>query len=432
VGEVATLGNNLAVLGRGDGDGSSARIDFVRQRPGKIDHKGPLESPRLSRDQLELNVIDADRVHVRNVGRCTLQVNGIPVVEADVGQGDVLTLQNEAVLLIESRVSLWQPLATQAWSSFDFGAPDDCGLVGESPALWELREQIADVAASASHVLVHGPSGAGKELVGRAIHLLSGRAGHPLVARNAATLPESLLDAELFGNTKNYPNVGSPERHGLIGQANGGTLMLDEIGEMPATLQTHLLRVLDAAGEYQALGDSTPRRSDLRVVALTNRDPAELKHDFLARFQTRISVPKLADRLSDLPLLMRAAWQRLAEEQPSLLTKFDRGTPDSMSWEPLMEPALVELLVRHSFQDNFRELERILRVVARTSAGSYAAVSPELRAEVSTPGVESNTVDRAAIVEALAETGNNRSLAAQRLGLKDRHVLYRLMKKFDV
>src|SRR6185503_16398678 len=115
----------------------------------------------------------------------------------------------------------------------------------------------------------------------RALHELSPRAERRLVSRNAATLPSGLMDAELFGNAKNYPNPGMAERAGLIGEANGGTLFLDEIGELPAELQAHLLRVLDGDGEYQRLGDAQQRRSDFRLVAATNRDPSSLKHDFL-------------------------------------------------------------------------------------------------------------------------------------------------------
>src|SRR5690348_15490748 len=127
------------------------------------------------------------------------------------------------------------------------------------------------------HVLLTGASGTGKELAARAIHALSKRSGQRLVARNAATLPESLIDAELFGNAKNYPNPGMAERAGLVGQADGSTLFLDEIAELPSSSQAHLLRVLDD-GEYHRLGDGLARRSDFRLVAATNRDVSSLKH----------------------------------------------------------------------------------------------------------------------------------------------------------
>ena len=114
-----------------------------------------------------------------------------------------------------------------------------------------------------------GETGTGKELAARAVHRFSTRADRPLVARNAATMPAGLIDAELFGNARNYPNPGMAERPGLVGQADGGFLFLDEIGELPSELQAHLLRVLDAGGEYQRLGESRVRRSDFRLLAAT-------------------------------------------------------------------------------------------------------------------------------------------------------------------
>src|SRR5262249_14365097 len=172
------------------------------------------------------------------------------------------------------------------------------------------------------NVLIHGPSGTGKELAARAVHALSRRAKRPLVARNAATLPPGLVDAELFGNVKNYPNPGTPERPGLIAQADGGTLFLDEIGELPWDLQAHLLRVLDAGGESHRLGEATARRASIRLVAATNRAPGELKHDLLARLTLRLVMPELAARPEDIPLLVRHLLRRAAEQSPDIGRRF--------------------------------------------------------------------------------------------------------------
>ncbi|HRE89765.1 MAG TPA: sigma 54-interacting transcriptional regulator, partial [Myxococcota bacterium] len=178
---------------------------------------------------------------------------------------------------------------TRAFSvpPFDFGTPDPYGMVGESQAIWALREELAVTARAGMHVLIHGPSGAGKELAARAIHGMSSRAHRPLIARNAATFTESLIDAELFGNIRNFPNVGTPERPGLIGEADRSSLFLDEIGELPSHMQAHLLRVIDRDGEYTRLGESKPRKADIRLIAATNRPVESLKHDFAARLTTR-------------------------------------------------------------------------------------------------------------------------------------------------
>ena len=117
------------------------------------------------------------------------------------------------------------------------------------------------------HVLVSGESGTGKELLANALHARSSRAKQPLVSRNASTFPETLIDAGLFGNAKNNP--GTPERPGLFGQATDATLFLDEIAELPQTLQTHLLSVLDA-GECQRLGEAHARHANLRLIGATN------------------------------------------------------------------------------------------------------------------------------------------------------------------
>src|SRR6185436_8690780 len=123
--------------------------------------------------------------------------------------------------------------------SMPFGTADPHGMVGESPVAWEFRRQIAFVAPRPDHVLIVGESGTGKELAARAVHALSPRNASAFVARNAATFPEGLVDAELFGHAKNYPNAGMPERPGLIAGAASATLFLDEIAELSPTLQTH-------------------------------------------------------------------------------------------------------------------------------------------------------------------------------------------------
>src|SRR6185295_7811651 len=124
------------------------------------------------------------------------------------------------------------------------------------------------------------------------------------------------------GNVKNYPNPGMQERPGLIGQAHGGTLFLDEVGELLPELSAHLLRVLDEGGEYQRLGEATPRRADVRLVGATNRETALLKHDFLARLAVRIDLPPFEARREDIPLLARHLLERAADKSPEIAARF--------------------------------------------------------------------------------------------------------------
>src|SRR5262249_8174942 len=156
----------------------------------------------------------------------------------------------------------WMPEVRLPGPADPFGMGDRFGIVGESAAAWHLRAAIAFVAAQSAHVLITGASGTGKELVARAIHAASERAARPMVARSAGTFPETLVDAELFGSARGYPNAGMPERTGLFGEADGSTLFFDEIGEVPESLQSHLLRVLDS-GEYHRLGESRQRRVEV-------------------------------------------------------------------------------------------------------------------------------------------------------------------------
>ncbi|MDB4996888.1 MAG: Response regulator of zinc sigma-54-dependent two-component system, partial [Myxococcaceae bacterium] len=324
IGEVALVpAERTLVLGRGEpGDGADA-LAFVRQRPGLTEATAPLTSPRISRQQLRVRAT-GDALAVSNIGRCRLTVRGEEIAETEVRPGDVLELGSELVLLCVVRSLALAPLSN-AYPAFPFGRADSYGLVGESPEAWRLREVLAFVARRSGHVLVRGASGTGKELVARALHALSSRASRPLVARNAATFPEGLIDAELFGTAKNYPNAGMEARAGLIGEADGSTLLLDEFAELPAAQQTHVLRVLDA-GEYTRLGEARMRTSDFRLVAATNREESALKHDVLARLTFRIQVPDLNARREDVPLLAVHLLRRIAKKDPEAVARFFAGS----------------------------------------------------------------------------------------------------------
>ncbi len=269
-GEVLLIPHSVApwIFGRGETSPGERRLALVRQRPAANQLTGPLWSLRISRVQLYLTALGAGAVEVDNAGRCPLTIDGREETRATIRPGAVLELHNELLLLCTTRPTTLPSIAE--YPRHPFGQVDDHGLLGESRALWALRGAIATAAQRSAHALVLGESGTGKELVAQALHARSGRASKSLVSRNATTLPEGLLDAELFGNLRNYPNPGTLERPGLIGQANGSTLLLDEFAELPPSLQAHLLRVLDG-GEYQRLGEAVSRRSDFRLVAATNR-----------------------------------------------------------------------------------------------------------------------------------------------------------------
>jgi DNA-binding NtrC family response regulator len=408
----------------------------------------PLEGARISRVQLELSPAPGGALAVRSVGRCALLLNGEKATEGLVRPGDTVTLRNTLVLLVTRRRAPFLPLRAYADAQpFPFGEADAHGIVGESPAAWALRDELAFAAQARAHVLVQGESGVGKELAARALHVLSDRSGGAFVARNAATFPEGLIDAELFGTAKGYPNAGTPERPGLIAEADGGTLFLDEVGELPPHLQAHLLRVLDRDGQYQRLGETRDRRSDLRLVAATNRPIDALKHDFAARLAVRVNVPGLGERAGDIPLLLRHLLGHAARTTPLVAERYFERRDGALA-EPRIDPALIEALLRHRFTHHLRELERLMWIALATSPEPFLALTPELRrelrlapaaAEPTSPEEASAAramgpegVGRARIEAALAEALGNVTDAARRLGLKNRFALYRLMKRHGI
>jgi DNA-binding NtrC family response regulator len=412
------------------GSSSGGRVRFVRQRPGAVSPTGPVEGAGISREQLWIRV-RRDALLVRRVGRCPVLVNGREVEMEALVPGDTLLLPGQLVLLCARRAGALPPLRDFPEDAAGaFGGPDAFGILGEGPAAWRAREQIAFDAKADNHVLVFGASGTGKELAARAVHALSRRAKGPFVARNAATVPPGLVDAELFGNARGYPNPGTPERPGLVAQADGGTLFLDEIGELPWEAQAHLLRVLDAGGEYHRLGEALPRRASIRLVAATNRAPEELKHDLLARLTLRLPLPGLDARREDIPLLVRHLLGKTAALSPDIGRRFV-----APSGEPRVDPALVEHLLRRAYASNVRELETVLfaamwsspgdRVILSDAMGEEPAVADEARAAAREPTAEE-------IREGLRRHGDNLTKAARALGLPSRFVLYRLIKKLGI
>jgi two-component system nitrogen regulation response regulator GlnG/two-component system response regulator HydG len=362
------------VFGRGGG-GGVGELSLVRQRPGALEPTGALESSRISRAQLRLSTDARGALVVENLGRCPMIHEAREITRLVLAPGDLFELRDELVFLCARRPRGLPALAPESGAIQAFGAPDASGIVGEGPAIWELRRAVAALALRPVHALVLGPSGSGKELVARALHAQSSRAKRQLVARSGATIPEGLIDAELFGQAKNFPNPGSPERHGLVGEADGGTLFLDELAELPPSAQAHLLRVLDG-GEYHRLGDARARRADLRFVGATNRPEQALKHDVLARLSARIAVPGLDARREDIPLLVAHLLRRQAAGAPALLARFFPGGDAGAA--PRVTPDLITALVRHRYRTHLRELDMLLLRATLESRGKYVERTPSV------------------------------------------------------
>src|SRR5580658_1456269 len=436
VGEIAMLPEGKEhIFGRGEGDSDETRVRFFRQRPGTLDAGPALAGAGLSRRQLSVRA-KAGTLEVERIGQCELRVNGAPRDRAIVHPGDTLHLRRQVVLLFVRRPVLMPKgryFPRECWG--EFGDPDAQGILGESQAAWLLREHLAFVAKAATHALLVGASGTGKELAARAIHALSPRASKPWVARNAATLPPGLIDAELFGNAKNYPNAGMSERPGLIGQADGGTLFLDEIAELPAEQQSHLLRVLDLGGEYQRLGESTGRRSVFRLVEATNRDPSVLKHDLRARLTSVVKLLPLSSRREDIPLLARHLLISAAKRSPEVAGPFVEGAAKGRP-HARFTPPFVAYILRQELTTNARELEAALwKAMSEATGGNLGEPTGSARESGSPPERPAKGGSRAAVdpsIEqiraALGDAGGSVEKAARTLGLS-RFALYRLVKK---
>lgn len=421
VGEVALVpaDGRARILGRGEQLADEPeRLRFARLRPGSTVETSALAGRESSRRQLAVQE-HREKLDIERLGPA-VKVNGVSVDHASLEPGDRVTVERQLVLLCVERAQ--QPTADDP-GAFPFATPDPFGMVGESPVIWQLRRHVAFCAARDEHVLLLGPSGAGKELIASAVHSLSSRKAGKLVARNAATLPAGIIDAELFGNARNYPNAGMRERSGLVGEADGGTLLLDEIGDLPEELQAHLLRLMDH-GEYHRLGDDRARTADLRLVGATNRGSESLKRDLAARFKLRIQVDGLDARREDIPLIARAVLKAQAGTDPVLAERyFERG-------EPRIDPELMEALLEHDYTTHVRELERLLISALGSSRQRFVALTPEVTAELSIRRRSHPT--RLEIEAALQRADGNVSEAWKQLGLSSRDALNRLIKKLGV
>ena len=310
------------------------------------------------------------------------------------------------------------------------GGPPAGGMVAESPALREVLDVVARVAAHRTTVLITGESGTGKEVVARAIHRASPRAGGPFVGINCAAIPESLLESELFGHVRGAFTGAVGDKPGLFEQADHGTILLDEIGEMALPLQSKLLRVLQD-GEIRRVGDQRSRKVDVRVVAATARDleadarSGRFRDDLRHRLNVvAIHLPPLRERPEDIPALAhhfaRLAGQRLGRRVG-------------------LAAASVTWLSAQSWPGNARELEHTIERAAVLSDRETlepedfrAGGSPRAPAPASAiPSTLRETLDaaeRAAISEALAASGGNRREAATRLGVSLRTLFYKIAR----
>jgi two-component system NtrC family response regulator len=289
--------------------------------------------------------------------------------------------------------------------------------VGGSRAFLKLQDEVKAAARVPLPALIVGESGSGKELVARALHDGGARAARPFVAVNCAAIPESLLERELFGATRGAYTGADKDHPGLFRQADGGTVFLDEIGDMPPSLQAKLLRVLQE-GTVRAVGALEERPLDVRVVAATHRDLATLvdENRFRADLRWRLEVlvlrvPALRHRLDDLPAISASLLDHLAARC---------GVPPVR-----LDATALERLVAHAWPGNIRELESALaRAMLRARDGTIRVDDLDLGTAAPSAPSGPASLERAMIESALCETRGNVTAAAARIGWS-RQALYR-------
>jgi two-component system nitrogen regulation response regulator GlnG len=233
--------------------------------------------------------------------------------------------------------------------------PDSMPLVGRSPAMQEIYRMLARMMQTDLTVMISGESGTGKELVARALHEYGRRRNGPFVAINMAAIPRDLIESELFGHEKGAFTGAQNRSTGRFEQAEGGTLFLDEIGDMPMEAQTRLLRVLQQ-GEYTTVGGRTPIKTDVRIVAATNKDLRTLINQGLFR-------EDLFYRLNVVPLRLPPLRER-AEDIPDLVRHFFKQGEGEGLQQKRMTSAGFDLMKRHAWPGNVRELENLIRRLA--------------------------------------------------------------------
>ncbi len=305
-------------------------------------------------------------------------------------------------------------------------------IIGRSPAMQEVFGLIRRIADSAANVLITGESGTGKELVARAIHHNSPRKARPFVAVNCAAIPDTLLESDLFGHKRGAFTDARTDRTGLFVQASGGTIMLDEIAELPISLQPKLLRVLQER-EIRPLGASRPERVDVRVIAATNRDieaglkQGTFREDLYYRLNViHLKLPPLRDRTDDiLPLAEHFLARAAARTEKPI-----RGFKESAN----------KLLLGYGWPGNVRELENVVeRAVALAEMDiigpdDLPAIVRERRnqdrlAAAIAQGMTLGDLEKEYIQRVMDAEGGNKTRAAQRLGL-DRKTLYRKLEEY--
>ena len=305
-----------------------------------------------------------------------------------------------------------------------------CGMVGRSGVMLERFDMIRRLSPHARTVLITGETGVGKELVAKALHTLGPRKGKRFVAVNCSAVVETLFESELFGHVRGAFTGATDHKQGLFEAAHGGTIFLDEVGELPLAVQGKLLRALET-GEVQRVGSLETKIVDVRVIAATNRNLEDdvRKGTFRSDLYYRLNVVEL-----DIPPL-----RERSEDVPYLIASFVRRYADAFS-KPItgLTPAAERLLTEAEWPGNVRQLRNVIEracllceghLITERDIASAAGARPSASTEEPPPPAPPPGKDD--VARALSDTAGNKALAARRLGIS-RRALYRLLEKYGV
>ncbi|TCW17939.1 two-component system response regulator AtoC [Raoultella sp. BIGb0138] len=347
---------------------------------------------------------------------------------------DELTLVIQRALQLQAMKQEIRSLHKALSTSWQWGH-----ILTNSPAMMDICKDTAKIALSQASVLVSGESGTGKELIARAIHYNSRRSNGPFIKINCAALPESLLESELFGHEKGAFTGAQTLRQGLFERAHRGTLLLDEIGEMPPILQAKLLRILQER-EFERIGGHQTIKVDIRIIAATNRDlqamvkEGHFREDLFYRLNViHLMLPPLRERREDIALLANHFLQKFSSENQRDIIEID--------------PAALSLLATWPWPGNIRELSNVIEraVVMSTGAVIFAEDLPaQFRHPISTTTEmkpaqagernlkeEIKREEKRIILEVLEQQEGNRTRTALMLGISRRALMYKL-QEYDI
>jgi len=361
--------------------------------------------------------------------------NAIEAVK--IGANDYLTKpfgKETLRFVIEKAIRLRQleqeniQLRGELFDKFDFS-----NIIAKSSAMEDVLKLTGRVAESDATVLIQGESGTGKELIARAIHYNSPRKDKPLITVNCPSIPETLMESEIFGHVKGAFTGALKDRKGKFELADKSTIFFDEIGDLKEDLQARLLRVLQEK-EFEKVGDSKPIKVDARVVAATNKNLEELvqvgkfREDLFYRLNVvTILIPPLRERKDDIPFLVDFFVEKHSKKQPFQIAD-----------------GVLHTLTNHNWPGNVRELENTIEraiVISRDGIITPELLSPVIRQFktsftqqkeiIKEENLTLNEIERIAIIKALEKTNGNQTNAAKLLGIK-RHVLIYRMKKLEI